>query len=64
MTVLAGNGEEQMDDGEEEYEDDQEEGDEYGDNQHSEPDQAWVPQKWTFIKQLILILVSFTKFQV
>jgi len=40
MTVLAGNGEEQMDDGEEEYEDDQEEGDEYGDNQHSEPDQA------------------------
>ena len=40
MSVLAGSGEEQMDDGEEEYEG-MEEGDDYGDNQQSEPDQAW-----------------------
>ena len=41
MTVLAGNGDDQMDDGEEMYEG-QEEDDDYGDNQNqnSEPDQA------------------------
>jgi hypothetical protein len=38
MTVLAGNEEEQMDNGEEEYEG-QEDGDDYGDDRNSEPEQ-------------------------
>jgi len=41
MTVLAGNGEDQMDDEMGDEYEGMEEGDDYGDNQQSEPDQAW-----------------------